>query len=169
MGYLLSIVLGYLVGSSNMAYWISLIKKVDIRANGTLNVYGGTIKKGVAPTAPGVCLYQSNSVMNLYNDALVYDIYIADSGAILNVDSSFTGEAYVKKTGTVSAGTKIATLIGEGTSFTGELYCYNGNGFKVTLSGTDVKAKVVEYHGGDVCLNEELGIYLKEQKKNNTT
>ena len=29
-------------------------------------------------------------------------------------------------------------------------------------SGADVKAKVVEYHGGDVCLNEEKGIFLRE-------
>ena len=28
-------------------------------------------------------------------------------------------------------------------------------------SGENVKAKIVEYQGGDVCLNEELGIYLK--------
>ena len=27
-------------------------------------------------------------------------------------------------------------------------------------SGADIKAKIVEYHGGDVCLNEELGIFL---------
>ena len=31
-------------------------------------------------------------------------------------------------------------------------------------SGKDIKAKVVEYHGGDVCLNEEKGIYLKESE-----
>ena len=30
-------------------------------------------------------------------------------------------------------------------------------------SGCDVKAKIVEYHGGDVCLNEEKGIFLKEK------
>ena len=29
-------------------------------------------------------------------------------------------------------------------------------------SGADIKARIVEYHGGDVCLNESLGIYLKE-------
>ena len=29
-------------------------------------------------------------------------------------------------------------------------------------SGADVKAKIVEYHGGDVCLNEEKGIFLRE-------
>ena len=29
-------------------------------------------------------------------------------------------------------------------------------------SGAEVKAKIVEYQGGDVCLNEEKGIYLKE-------
>ena len=29
-------------------------------------------------------------------------------------------------------------------------------------SGADIKAKIVEYKGGDVCLNEEKGIYLKE-------
>ena len=30
-------------------------------------------------------------------------------------------------------------------------------------SGCEVKAKIVEYHGGDVCLNEEKGIWLKEK------
>ena len=29
-------------------------------------------------------------------------------------------------------------------------------------SGADIKAKVVEYNGGDVCLNEEKGIFLRE-------
>ena len=29
-------------------------------------------------------------------------------------------------------------------------------------SGTDVKARTVEYRGGDVCLNEEMGLYLRE-------
>ena len=29
-------------------------------------------------------------------------------------------------------------------------------------SGADVKARVVEYRGGDVCLNEALGLYLQE-------
>ena len=29
-------------------------------------------------------------------------------------------------------------------------------------SGADVQAKIVEYHGGDVCLNEEKGIFLRE-------
>ena len=28
-------------------------------------------------------------------------------------------------------------------------------------SGADIKAKIVEYNGGDVCLNEEKGIFLK--------
>ena len=29
-------------------------------------------------------------------------------------------------------------------------------------SGENVKAKIVEYYGGDVCLNEKLGIFLRE-------
>ena len=29
-------------------------------------------------------------------------------------------------------------------------------------SGADIKTKIVEYSGGDVCLNEQLGIWLKE-------
>ena len=29
-------------------------------------------------------------------------------------------------------------------------------------SGADIKAKIVEYNGGDICLNEELGIVMKE-------
>lgn len=38
MQYLVVILLGYLLGSSNMAYWLSLYKKVDIRGNGTGNL-----------------------------------------------------------------------------------------------------------------------------------
>jgi tripeptide aminopeptidase len=30
-------------------------------------------------------------------------------------------------------------------------------------SGADIKAKIVEYNGGDVCLNEEQGIYMCEK------
>lgn len=30
-------------------------------------------------------------------------------------------------------------------------------------SGANIQAKVVEYHGGDVCLNEEKGIFLREK------
>lgn len=38
MGYGIAVIMGYLMGSSNMAYWLSKIKKVDIRANGTGNL-----------------------------------------------------------------------------------------------------------------------------------
>lgn len=38
MTYLLVILLAYLLGSSSMAYWLSLIKKVDIRKNGSGNL-----------------------------------------------------------------------------------------------------------------------------------
>ena len=38
MGYFPAVVLGYLMGCSNMAYWLSRIKKVDIRKNGSGNL-----------------------------------------------------------------------------------------------------------------------------------
>ena len=38
MEYLVSIGLGYLLGCSNMAYWLGRIKKVDIRSNGSGNL-----------------------------------------------------------------------------------------------------------------------------------
>ena len=38
MGYILAGLIGYLMGCSNMAYWLSLIKKVDIRNNGSGNL-----------------------------------------------------------------------------------------------------------------------------------
>ena len=38
MGYFLAALMGYLMGCSNMAYWLSLIKKVDIRNNGSGNL-----------------------------------------------------------------------------------------------------------------------------------
>jgi len=38
MGYVIATVMGYLIGSSNMAYWISKIKNVDIRGNGSGNL-----------------------------------------------------------------------------------------------------------------------------------
>ena len=31
-------------------------------------------------------------------------------------------------------------------------------------SGADIQAKIVEYNGGDVCLNEEKGIFLREKE-----
>ena len=38
MGYFIAGLLGYLLGCSNMAYWLSLIKNVDIRNNGSGNL-----------------------------------------------------------------------------------------------------------------------------------
>ena len=38
MGYIIPVLLGYLLGSSNMAYYISLRQKKDIRAGGTGNL-----------------------------------------------------------------------------------------------------------------------------------
>ena len=38
MAYVIAIGLGYFLGCSNMAYWLSLIKKVDIRKNGSGNL-----------------------------------------------------------------------------------------------------------------------------------
>ena len=38
MGYIFAGLIGYLMGCSNMAYWLSLIKKVDIRNNGSGNL-----------------------------------------------------------------------------------------------------------------------------------
>jgi glycerol-3-phosphate acyltransferase PlsY len=38
MGYFLAGLMGYLLGCSNMAYWLSLKHKVDIRKNGSGNL-----------------------------------------------------------------------------------------------------------------------------------
>ncbi len=38
MNYTFAVTIGYLLGCSNMAYWLSLIKKVDIRNNGSGNL-----------------------------------------------------------------------------------------------------------------------------------
>ncbi len=38
MGYVIVVLLGYVVGCSNMAYWISRWKQVDMRGNGTGNL-----------------------------------------------------------------------------------------------------------------------------------
>lgn len=38
MNYTFAVTIGYLLGCSNMAYWLSLIKKVDIRKNGSGNL-----------------------------------------------------------------------------------------------------------------------------------
>lgn len=40
MGYLIAIVLGYFMGSSNLAYYIAKMKKVDLRAGGSGNLGG---------------------------------------------------------------------------------------------------------------------------------
>lgn len=38
MAYFISVLVGYLLGCSNMAYWLGLIKHVDIRKNGSGNL-----------------------------------------------------------------------------------------------------------------------------------
>lgn len=38
MAYFIATLMGYLLGCSNMAYWLGLIKKVDIRGNGSGNL-----------------------------------------------------------------------------------------------------------------------------------
>ena len=38
MGYLIAVVMGYLLGSSNMAHYLAKIKKADLRAGGSGNL-----------------------------------------------------------------------------------------------------------------------------------
>ena len=116
---------------------------VDVQAKCTFNVYGGTIHKGTAPTGPCVNVREKSSLVRLYNDALVEEIYMHYNNYGISVDASFTGEAFVKfnttnVTSGLGAGGKIANLVG-GDSFSGKVYCLNGSGFATTVDGTAVR------------------------------
>ena len=120
---------------------------VDLQSDTTFNVYGGIITRGMGQAGPGVNIRNNKSTkggtIKLYNNARVDDLYLMNgtTGGTVYVDSSFTGEAYMKVNGTMSAGTAVATA---GGTFTGELYCYNGSGFKTVVSGTDVNLAALD-------------------------
>ncbi|MBQ8751901.1 MAG: hypothetical protein IJZ13_02220, partial [Clostridia bacterium] len=120
---------------------------VDLQSDTTFNVYGGIITRGMGQAGPGVNIRNNKSTkggtIKLYNNARVDDLYLMNgtAGGTVYVDSSFTGEAYMKVNGTMSAGTAVATA---GGTFTGELYCYNGSGFKTVVSGTAVNLAALD-------------------------
>ena len=115
---------------------------VDLQTNTQFNVYGGTVTRGTAQAGRAVNIRNNKTggepgIIRLYNNARVDDINIFTDAKVNNiyVDSSFTGETFVKTANTAAVGAKIAST---GGAFTGKVYCYNGNGYASAVSGTDV-------------------------------
>ena len=115
---------------------------VDLQTNTQFNVYGGTVTRGTAQAGRAVNIRNNKTggepgIIRLYNNARVDDINIFTDAKTNNiyVDSSFTGETFVKTANTAAVGTKIAST---GGAFTGKVYCYNGNGYASAVSGTNV-------------------------------
>ena len=114
---------------------------VDLQSDTTFNVYGGSIISGTAQAGKCVNIRNNKSTksgtIKLYNNARVDDIYYMNGhGAdYLYVDSSFTGETFIKSSATVGANVTIGTTNG---AFTGGVYMYHGNGYKAVVSGTNL-------------------------------
>ena len=109
-----------------------------ITNNGNLNLYGGEIQMGKLPEGKGVapCVESANGKVKLTGNAKVADLY--GPAGFLTVDGTFTGNAYVTLSGTLSSG----LVVGKGTNtpnVTGNLFCNNGDGWLINLSGSDLK------------------------------
>ena len=109
-----------------------------IANNGNLNLYGGQVLMGKLPEGKGVapCVESVNGKVKLSGNAKVADLY--GPAGFLIVDGTYTGNAYV----TLSDGTSNGRVIGSGTNtpnVTGNLFCNNGDGWLINLSGRELK------------------------------
>ncbi len=110
--------------------------------NGNINVYAGEIISGSVPEGyNGPCVYLSGSAkITLSGDAKVDDIYIASNSGKVNISGTYSGKARVTYASSVSLSN--GKVIGTGSntpSITGDLMCTNGNGWNITLDGSNVK------------------------------
>lgn len=113
-----------------------------IRTSGTVNLQGGEIISGSVPEGSnGPCIYaQESAQVTLSNDAKVDNIYIGSSSAKINVSGTYSGKARI------TCGSSIAPsdgkVIGTATnspSITGDLFCTNGDGWLVNVSGSNLQ------------------------------
>ena len=114
---------------------------ISVGSKGYLNISGGTVTSGILPEgkgyAPCVLAEAATSYITLTGDAYVEDIYLYGLGA-LTLDGTFSGTAYVTTRDTASSG----KVIGSGKNtpvIEGNLFCENGNGWQITVSGSDLK------------------------------
>ncbi len=113
-----------------------------IRTSGTVNLQGGEIVSGSVPQGSnGPCIYaQESAQVILSATAKVDNIYIGSSAAKVNIDGTYSGKA--RLTCGSSAAPSDGKVIGTATnnpSITGDLFCTNGNGWLVNVSGSSLK------------------------------
>ena len=109
-----------------------------IANNGTLNLYGGEIRMGKLPEGKGYapCVESANGTVKLTGNAKVADLY--GPAGFLTVDGTFSGNAYVTLSDGVSNGKDIGSAKNT-PKVTGNLFCNNGNGWLINVSGSDLK------------------------------
>lgn len=106
--------------------------------NGTLNLYGGEIKMGKLPEGLGTapCVDSADGKVLLTGNAKVADLY--GKAGFLTVSGTFSGNAYVTIAGSIANGTDIGSAKNT-PNVTGNLFCNNGDGWLINVSGSDLK------------------------------
>ena len=109
-----------------------------ITNNGNLNLYGGQIFSGTLPEGKGYapCVESTNGKVKVTGNAKVADLY--GPTGFLTVDGTFSGNAYVTFSDTLSNSKTVGSATNT-PNVTGNLFCNNGNGWLINLSGSSLK------------------------------
>ena len=111
-------------------------------AKGKINLYAGEVISGkVQEGYNGPCIYLNGGVqVTLSGNAKADNIYVNNAGAKINVSGTFSGKARLTYGSAIalSAGKVVGTATNT-PSITGDLFCTNGDGWLVNVSGSDLK------------------------------
>lgn len=113
---------------------------ISVASSGKLYISGGTVTSGTLPGrgyAPCVLAESATASVTLSGNPKIEDLYLYAAGA-LTVDGTFSGTAYVTLNGTPSVGLDIGSTQNT-PKITGNLFCENGNGWQINVSGSDLK------------------------------
>ena len=113
---------------------------ISVASSGKLYISGGTVTAGTLPGrgyAPCVLAESATASVTLSGNPQIEDLYLYAAGA-LTVDGTFSGTAYVTLKDTPSSGKDIGSATNT-PKITGNLFCENGNGWQINVSGSDLK------------------------------
>ena len=109
---------------------------------GKINLYDGEITSGsVQEGYYGPCIYLYSTIqLTLSGDANVENIYVNGSSAKVNIDGTYAGKSRLTYANSISlSNSKVIGTATNTPSITGDLFCTNGDGWLVNVSGSNVQ------------------------------
>lgn len=112
---------------------------ISVGSNSKLYISGGVITSGKTEGGSAPCIYTgaSTASVTITGDPKIEDIYLYATNN-LTVDGTFSGTAYVTLKDTPSSGKDIGSATNT-PKIAGDLFCENGNGWQINVSGSDLK------------------------------